>query len=93
MIPASSVAMFLVLEPVFTDLLSWATGGGSMDVWEGVGAACTSAGLALVLSAVEPAPLERADDADDDDAAYPRKGGDSAVPANDSTPLLQPPPI
>jgi hypothetical protein len=62
MIPASTVAMFLVLEPVFTDFLSWATGGGSMDMWAYIGAGLTCAGLVVVLSAVEPTATTRPGD-------------------------------
>jgi hypothetical protein len=91
MIPASTVAMFLVLEPVFTDVLSWATGGGSMDTWEYMGAALTCAGLVVVLLAGEPfAKLEHSEKGGScDDADFSKE---KQAPSENS-PLLRPPPI
>lgn len=88
MIPASTVAMFLVLEPVFTDFLSWATGGGSMDVWEYVGAGLTCAGLVVVLSAVEPTAMRRPGDSGSSAGDDAELSIEKPTAPSDNTPLL-----
>lgn len=55
-IPASVVAMWLVLEPIFTAVLSALILDDSMTVWELVGSFLTCGGLLVVLSQVQPVP-------------------------------------
>ena len=52
-IPASVVAMWLVLGPIFTAILSAVLLDDSMTVWEFLGSALTCSGLLVVLSQVE----------------------------------------
>lgn len=53
LIPASLVAMWLTLEPVFTAAISAVALGDDMDAVEYAGSAMTCAGLVMVLSAIE----------------------------------------
>lgn len=48
-LPPSTVALFLILEPVFTDVISYLTGGGSVSALEITCAGLTCTGLIVVL--------------------------------------------
>ena len=55
-IPASVVAMWLVLEPIFTAVLEAIILKDEMTVWEFAGSFLTCGGLLMVLSQVRPVP-------------------------------------
>jgi drug/metabolite transporter (DMT)-like permease len=48
-LPASTVAMWLVTEPVFTALLSYIVSDDIMSLWEYIGSFLTTVGLIIVL--------------------------------------------